>query len=83
MRIKFNKFFANRFKTKVDDQSNKNDPKSDTKLWRNVTTYWLLGLTTEFGYVLIICAAHDILQTFGTDTNVIYLFSHLFVQFFD
>lgn len=76
MRIRLNSFFTKRLEIKVNGQTDSNDPKeekSDTQIWRNVIAYWLLGLTTEFGYVLIISAAHDILQTFGSDSNVIYL----------
>lgn len=78
MKVKLDNLFAKRFETKVNGQSSKTHApkaKSDSKLWRNVMAYWLLGLTTEFGYVLIISAAHDILQSFGTDSNVIYSFS--------
>lgn len=77
MRVKLENFFAKRFELKVNGQSNENEPtkeKSDTNLWRNVIAYWFLGLTTEFGYVLIISAAHDILQSFGTNSNVIFIY---------
>lgn len=77
MKIKFDNLFSRRLKI-ANGNANSNDPKkgkSDTQVWRNVIAYWLLGLTTEFGYVLIISAAHDILQSFGSNSNVIDLFS--------
>lgn len=75
MRMKLKNLFTRRSKTKVNSQTHSNDPqseKSDAQIWRNTIAYWLLGLTTEFGYVLIVSAAHDILQSFGTNSNVIY-----------
>lgn len=38
--------------------------KKDQQLWRDILAYWILGLCTEFGYVVIISAAHDILHRF-------------------
>lgn len=37
---------------------------SDRQLWRDLLAYWLLGLCTNFGYVVVISAAHDILHHF-------------------
>lgn len=73
MRIELNNLFAKRLEIKVKDQTQPETEKSDTQIWRNVIAYWLLGLTTEFGYILVLSAAHDILHSFGTDPNVIYL----------
>lgn len=76
MKIKLGNLFTRRSQIKVNGPAHSNDPKSeksDAQVWRNVIAYWLLGLTTEFGYVLIVSAAHDILQSFGTNSNVIYL----------
>lgn len=73
--MKLKNLFTRRLKTKVNSQTHSNEPtsgKSDAQIWRNTIAYWLLGLTTEFGYVLIVSAAHDILQSFGTNSNVIY-----------
>lgn len=74
MRIKLDNLFSKRLVINANGQAHSNDPKkekSDTQMWRNVIAYWLLGLTTEFGYVLIISAAHDILQSFSSNSNVI------------
>lgn len=38
--------------------------RSDKQLWRDVLAYWILGLTCEFGYVVIISGANDILHGF-------------------
>lgn len=42
-----------------------NEIKSEkSEAWRNVLAYWILGLGTEFGYVVMICAASDIINNF-------------------
>nr|CAD7596524.1 unnamed protein product [Timema genevievae] len=39
--------------------------------WRNLVAYWLLGLCNNYGYVVMLSAAHDILsQNFNTNTVV-------------
>lgn len=50
---------ANDLSLKVIKNVNK-----DQQLWRDILAYWILGLCTEFGYVVIISAAHDILHRF-------------------
>ncbi|XP_011158713.1 battenin [Solenopsis invicta] len=38
--------------------------------WRNLLAYWILGLCNNYGYVVMLSAAHDILQTkFGEDVT--------------
>lgn len=32
--------------------------------WRELISFWIFGLCTEFGYVVMICAAYDILSRF-------------------
>lgn len=36
----------------------------DTQLWRDLLAYWIFGLCTNYGYVVILSAAHDILTRF-------------------
>lgn len=36
----------------------------EPELWRDLLAFWILGLCTEIGYVVIICAAYDILYRF-------------------
>lgn len=36
----------------------------DPQLWRDLTAYWLLGLTNNYGYVVMLSAAHDIIKQF-------------------
>lgn len=57
-------------KTRIDDPSDKNnsaivqsdsvDPKDGQK-WRDLVAYWILGLCNNYGYVVMLSAAHDIL----------------------
>lgn len=70
MRILFDKLFgAARIDTKSKanghiDSENPKKKSVDPELWRDVLAYWILGLGTEFGYVVMICAANDILHGF-------------------
>lgn len=41
-----------------------NKPK-DTGRWRDLTAYWLLGLCNNYGYVVMLSAAHDIIRRFS------------------
>lgn len=40
------------------------------QLWRDLVAYWILGLCTEIGYILMLCAAHDILHSFEHTTVI-------------
>lgn len=37
----------------------------DPKLWRDLVAYWFLGLCNNYGYVVMLSAAHDILEHFN------------------
>ncbi|XP_011179303.2 battenin [Zeugodacus cucurbitae] len=39
-------------------------PPKDRKLWRDLTAYWILGLCNNYGYVVMLSAAHDIIAQF-------------------
>lgn len=54
--------------------------------WRELISFWTFGLCTEFGYVVMICAAYDILSRFD-NVRLEHLFyggriSRLFYSFF-
>ncbi|XP_017010038.2 battenin [Drosophila takahashii] len=34
-------------------------------LWRDLTSYWILGLCNNYGYVVMLSAAHDIIKQFN------------------
>lgn len=38
--------------------------------WRNVVAYWILGLCNNYGYVVMLSAAHDVLRTDFDPSNV-------------
>lgn len=72
MRIFFENFCGKRIDTKPKANLESNISKkknSDPDVWRDVLAYWILGLGTEFGYVVMISAASDILH--GFNHNVI------------
>lgn len=37
----------------------------DTGRWRDLTAYWILGLCNNYGYVVMLSAAHDIIGNIG------------------
>lgn len=46
--------------TKVDNSKIK-----DSQRWRDLTAYWILGLCNNYGYVVMLSAAHDIIGRFS------------------
>lgn len=38
--------------------------RKDKSLWRDLTAYWILGLCNNYGYVVMLSAAHDIIGQF-------------------
>jgi len=39
--------------------------------WRNLVAFWILGLCNNYGYVVMLSAAHDILQSkFNEKVNI-------------
>uniref|UniRef100_A0A1A9WE49 Battenin n=1 Tax=Glossina brevipalpis TaxID=37001 RepID=A0A1A9WE49_9MUSC len=38
--------------------------RSERSLWRDLTAYWILGLCNNYGYVVMLSAAHDIIGQF-------------------
>lgn len=45
-------------------------PVKDVGLWRDLTAYWFLGLCNNYGYVVMLSAAHDIIARFGDEVSV-------------
>ncbi|XP_014088453.1 battenin [Bactrocera oleae] len=41
----------------------------DNGLWRDLVAYWLLGLCNNYGYVVMLTAAHDIISAFESETQ--------------
>lgn len=67
MRLSIHQFWNQHKKRKTPNDLHLNvikNVKKDQHLWRDILAYWILGLCSEFGYVVIIAAAHDILHRF-------------------
>ena len=45
-------------------------PKDDPQLWRDLVAYWFLGLCNNYGYVVMLSAAHDIIEKFNSHESV-------------
>lgn len=45
---------------------NGNEKLKDKGLWRDLVAYWILGLCNNYGYVVMLSAAYDIIARFGT-----------------
>ncbi|XP_049806347.1 battenin isoform X1 [Schistocerca nitens] len=60
-------------KFSMDEQTSDSAPLQQHQVqakWRNLAAYWLLGLCNNYGYVVMLSAAHDILKTFDTNSTV-------------
>lgn len=44
----------------------------DRGLWRDLLAYWILGLCNNYGYVVMLSAAYDIIARFGTNVGKIF-----------
>ena len=52
----------------------------DRGLWRDLVAYWILGLCNNYGYVVMLTAAHDILKELdGGDDHGKSIVSFVFV----
>ncbi|XP_063981515.1 battenin isoform X2 [Diachasmimorpha longicaudata] len=53
-----------------DNEFNNMDSSSTGKRWRNLLAFWMLGLCNNYGYVVVLTAAHDILVSkFGSNDH--------------
>lgn len=65
----------------VDNLSDKESPgdnvtTEDRSLWRDLLAFWILGLCNNYGYVVMLCAAHDIINKFDkSEVNFLHFFS--------
>lgn len=44
--------------------------------WRNLISFWILGLCNNYGYVVMLTAAHDIIERFNGYSVIANSFSH-------
>lgn len=44
---------------------NEKEKRKDPHLWRDLVAYWMLGLCNNYGYVVMLSAAHDIIEQFN------------------
>lgn len=49
-------------KSQESDEILVTQPEKDVGLWRDLTSYWIFGLCNNFGYVVMLTAAHKILH---------------------
>lgn len=50
---------------------NENKRPKDKGLWRDLSAYWILGLCNNYGYVVMLSAAYDIIARFGPQVGKI------------
>lgn len=41
------------------------NPSVDRSLWRDLVAFWILGLCNNYGFVVMLSAAHDIIERFS------------------
>lgn len=72
--------------TKIQTISDKIDKAGtrfkDTGRWRDLTAYWILGLCNNYGYVVMLSAAHDIIKRFNPqDDEVIQPMHTVYIEY--
>lgn len=55
---------------------------SDPQRWRDLTAYWILGMCNNYGYVVMLSAAHDIIERFGSHQVSAALFCARIIEYF-
>lgn len=55
----------------VSDSNNNLKTNSKKSVWRDLTAYWILGLCNNYGYVVMVSAAHDIIAQFSNKVGII------------
>lgn len=58
----------------VCNGEDENKRSKDKGLWRDLTAYWILGLCNNYGYVVMLSAAYDIIARFGPQVGKILLY---------
>lgn len=64
-------FLHNRVNSTDDEDKTEHNEQSeeqivrDKALWRDLVAFWFLGLSNNYGYVVMLSAAHDIIAHFG------------------
>lgn len=48
----------------IPSATNANQPR-DKEVWRDLAAYWILGMCNNYGYVVMLSAAHDIIERFA------------------
>lgn len=48
----------------------KDDKCKDSERWRDLMAFWLLGMCNNYGYVIMLSAAHDIIKSLDSDGDV-------------
>lgn len=54
----------------------------DPGRWRDLLAYWILGLCNNFGYVVMLSAAHDIIARINGVSAVFFLLEFISFMFF-
>lgn len=63
------------------ERAKEEEKRHDRHLWRDLVAFWILGMCNNYGYVVMLSAAHDIIGRFD-DHAVSSFFLFLFLCFF-
>lgn len=50
---------------------------SDSGRWRDLISYWIFGMCNNYGYVIMLSAAHDIIKSLDSNGQVSFLLAHV------
>lgn len=59
----------NRHQSNETTPTNTNIDQVDRSKWRNIIGFWMLGMCNNYGYVVMLTAAYDIIRQFNPVFN--------------
>lgn len=54
----------------VEPETTNESTTDKQKVWRDLVAYWILGLCNNYGYVVMLSAAHDIIGQFSETVSI-------------
>lgn len=55
---------------KITGKHAQDEKGNDPERWRDLIAFWILGMCNNYGYVIMLSAAHDIINSFDSNNNV-------------
>lgn len=65
--MKLKKAFKNQ---QANGNAGEEEKFKDSERWRDLVSYWIFGMCNNYGYVIMLSAAHDIIKSLDSNTDV-------------